>query len=87
MDVASALVARDEPAEAVDPREGALDDPPVAAQLLAGLDAPPGDARSDAATAAGLTAASMVVGFVSVELVRPASRAACLAPDRRDTIE
>ena len=39
MDVASAFVACDEPAEAVDPGEAALDRPPAGAQLLAGLDA------------------------------------------------
>ena len=81
VDVASALVAGDEPAEAVDPGEGALDDPPVTAQLLAGLHAAAGDARSDPATTAGLTATSVVISLVSVELVRPTRCSARLATD------
>jgi len=74
VDVASTLVARDEPAEAVDPGERALDDRSVAAQLLAGLDAAPGYAGSDPTTAAGLAAPAVVVGLVSMELVWPSSR-------------
>ena len=87
VDVASAFVACDEPAEAVDPGEGAFDDPPVAAQLLAGLDAASCDAESDPATAARLSAPPMVVSLVGVELVRSASRPAGLATDRRDAVE
>ena len=87
VDVASAFVACDEPAEAVDPGEGAFDDPPVAAQLLAGLDAASCDAGSDPATAARLSAPPMVVGLVGVELVLLASRPATLATDRRHAVE
>lgn len=63
MDGASALVVRDEPTEAVDPGEGALDDPPVSAQLLAGLDAAACNAGSDPATAAGLSATRVIIHF------------------------
>ena len=87
MDVASPLVAGDKPAEAADPGEGALDDPPVAAQLLAGIDATACDAGSDPPTTAGLSATAMVVGFVGVELVRAASRPAGLATNRWDVVE
>lgn len=66
---------------------GALDDPPVLAELPAGLDVPPSDARRDPAAAAGLAATSMVLGLVGVELVRPAPRPARLAADRRDAVE
>ena len=59
----------------------------MGAQLLAGLDAVAGDAGRDPATVAGLSAASMVVGLVGVELVRLASRPAKLTTDRRNAIE
>ena len=87
MDIASALVARDEPAQAVDPGEGAFDHPSMAAQLLTGLDAAPGDAGHDPATAASLSAAPMIVGLVGVELVWPVPHPACLAADRLNGVE
>ena len=87
VDVASALVASDEPAVAVDPGEGALDDPAMSAQLLAGLDAASGDAGRDPAAAAGLAAPPMVVCLVGVQLVRPAPCPAGLAADRRDAVQ
>jgi hypothetical protein len=71
--VGPALVADGEAAEAVDPSEAALDDPSVAAELLATVDPAAGDAVFDAATRAGAPAAA-VVGFVGVQLVRSASR-------------
>ena len=87
MDVAPALVAGDEPPEAVDPGEAAFDHPPVSAQLLTGLDAASCDAGRDPTTAASLSAASMVIGLVGVELVWSASRPATLPSDRRDAVE
>jgi hypothetical protein len=82
VDIASALVARDEPTKAVDPGEGAFDHPPVSAQFLTGLDAPSCDARSDPATVASLSASSMVVGLVGVQLVWSPARPATLPGDR-----
>ena len=87
MDVASALVARDEAAVAVDPGKRAFDHPPVPSQCLTGLDTTPCDAWSDPATAAGLSASSMVVGLVGVKLVWSASRPAPPSCDRRDAVE
>ena len=57
-------MACDEPAEAVDPGEAALNDPPVAPQPLAGLEATACNTGRDRATAAGLSAAPMVVSLV-----------------------
>ena len=99
VDVTPAFVAGDEPAVAVDPGEGALDDLAVPAQLLAGLNAASGCAGSDPATAAGLTAAPVVIGpreaiprrgrlrsrlEAGLELFRPAAWPPRLAADRRD---
>jgi hypothetical protein len=47
MDVLASLVANDEAAEAVEPGEGPFGDPAVAAELLAAVDAAPGDPRRD----------------------------------------
>ena len=59
----------------------------MSAQLLTGLDAAPCDAGSNPATAASLSAPSMVVGLVGMELVWPASCPAALSCDRRDAVE
>ena len=87
MDVASAFVSCDEPAKAVDPGKAAFDYPSMLSELLTGLNAASCDAGSDPATAAGLSAPSMVVGLVGVELVWSASRPARLPSDRRDAVE
>lgn len=87
VDVASAFVACDEPIVSLDLSKGALDDSPVLPERLAGLDAAPGNPRSDPAMSAGLDAAAMAVGLVGVKLVWPALRPARLAIDRRDTVE
>jgi hypothetical protein len=67
--VEPSFVADCEPSESIDPCEAALDHPSVGAELLAVLDAAPGDARLDAATQAGAPAAPVIVGFVGVQLV------------------
>ena len=48
MEIGAALVADGEAPKAIEPRQGALDDPAVLAQALARLDAAPGDPRHDA---------------------------------------
>lgn len=57
MDAEPPFVADGEATEAVEPSEGALNHPPVAAESLAGLDAAVGDMRLDAAVAAGAATA------------------------------
>ena len=87
VDIDASLVADGETPEAIEPGEGAFDDPAIAAETLAGLDAAPGDARRDASLPAGAAAAAMIIGLVRVQLSRPAPRPAALAADRWDRIE
>jgi hypothetical protein len=87
MDVEPALVADRQPAEAVEPSKTALDDPPVTAELLRALDAAPGDARSDVSAPASVATATVVVGFVGVQLVGSATRPAALASNRRNGVD
>ena len=75
MEVGASFVANGEATEAGEPSQGALDDPAVASQVLAALDAPPGDPRRDAARPALAPTAAMIVALVGVQLVRPAPRA------------
>jgi hypothetical protein len=68
-------------------RSCALDNPAVAAELLAGLDASARDARFYPAPVTRLSAATVVISFVSMELVRPAARSATFARDGRDGVD
>ena len=68
MDVVSPLVADGEATELGEPGQGALDDSPATSQPLAALDPAPGDAGLDATTGQCLTAATVVVGLVGVQL-------------------
>lgn len=68
------FVADDEAAEAVEPGDGSLDDPPVSSEFLAALDAAPGDACDDAPAAYGGAAARIVVSLVGMKPDRPAAR-------------
>jgi hypothetical protein len=87
MHVEPSLIADSEPPELVEPREAAFDHPSMAAELLAGIYAAPGDAWFDAPTQAGASAAPVIVGFVGVQLVGSASRSAALARDGRHSVE
>src|SRR5688500_10245796 len=88
MEVGVALVAEGEASETVEPGDGALDDPAVAAELGAGLDALAGDAADDAPTSEVGTAAATIVRFVGVELAGPRARAAGPPSlDRVDTLQ
>src|SRR3954470_11610300 len=59
VDVITALVPDDQPTAAGDPGQGTLDHPSMPAEALAALDPAPGDARDDAAPAAGAAAAGV----------------------------
>ena len=87
MHVEPSFIADREPPELVEPCEAAFDHPSMATELLAGLDAAPGDAWLDTATQAGAPATPVIVGFVSVQLVGSAARSAALTRDRRHSIE
>lgn len=73
MQVGVPFVAHQEAAVAVQPGEGALDHPAVAPQLLAGLDAPAGDARGDMAAAQQAAVLCGIVALVSVQFARSAA--------------
>jgi hypothetical protein len=81
------FIADSEPPEFVEPCEAALDHPSMATELLAGLDAAPGDAWLDMATQAGAPATPVIVGFVCVQLVGSAFWSAALTGDGRHSIE
>jgi len=87
VDVEPAFVADGEAPKLVEPRKGSLDDPTVAAKLVAGVDASSGDARTDLAAATCVAAAAMVIGLVRMELVRAPPGSATLARDWRDGID
>ncbi len=68
MDVGPPLVAHLEPAEAIEPRQRALDYPAIPSQPLARFAATARDAGDDAACAQGPSTARIVIAFVRVEL-------------------
>lgn len=76
VDVGAPLVADGQTAEAVEPGERSFDDPAVAAQPLAAVDATLRNAGGDCPGAAFGPAPVVVVGLVGVKLVRPLARAA-----------
>jgi hypothetical protein len=86
-DIEPPFVADGQAPEAREPCQGALDDPAMAAEALAALDAAPGDPRGDAPSSGGLAAAREVVALVGVELGRPPARAAGAVPDRRHRVD
>ena len=88
VDVCASLVADGQSTESVEPGVGAFHDPTVTTEFLAALDAPTRDARDDPPRPALLAAGSGIVGLVSVQLVRTASRSSApTAPHRRDGVE
>src|SRR5215208_7044691 len=68
MEVGVPFVADGEASAAVEPGDGALDDPAMTPELRAGLDALAGDAAEDAPASEVGAAPSAVVRLVGVEL-------------------
>ena len=87
VDVVAAVVADEQSFELVQPGEGALDDPAVAAEPGAVLGLAACDLRGDAALAQLVAAAVVVVAAVGAETIGSAARPAWLAADGRDTVE
>jgi hypothetical protein len=87
MDVDTTFVSDGEPSEAIDPGETSFDDPSMAPKFLGCVLASAGDARLDIAAFAGIAAASVIVGFVSVQLAWAAARAAAFAGDSGDGVD
>jgi hypothetical protein len=86
VDVGAAVVADKQPFELVQPGEGALDHPPVAAETGAVLGFASRDLGFDAALTELAAPAWVVVGAVAREPVRPAARPANLAAHRRHAV-
>jgi uncharacterized membrane protein YgcG len=72
VEVGAPRVTDGEAAEAGQPGQRSLDDPAVAAEPFAALDAAPSDPGRDAAGSALAPATAMIVSFVGVQLVGPA---------------
>jgi hypothetical protein len=74
VDILAAFIAHDEAAQTGKPCVRAFYDPAVASQALAAIHPPTRDARRDAAFAAFIAAATVIIGLVSMQLDRPTSR-------------
>ncbi len=87
MDVAAAVVADEKSFELVEPGEGALDDPAVAAEAGAVLGLAPRDLGCDAAPSEIAATAVVVVASVGADTIGSAARPADFAAYRRDTVD
>ena len=87
MNVDAALKANAQLAKSCQPCMGALNDPAVAPQALAALNAAPGDAVCNASGLQMRAAAPIVVALVCVQLIWPLARAARATGDCRHRID
>ena len=87
MDVSAAFVAHAQPPKALEPSQGALDHPAVAAQTGRTVLPAPSDACLDAPLAQRRPAASVVITFVGVQLLGPAARSASRSGDGRHRVD
>ena len=87
MDVGAPLIPYGETPEAIEPCEGAFDNPAMPPELFLALDALAGNTRENAALAASFAATGVVISLVSVALVGPFLRAARLSANRGNGVE
>ena len=87
VDVGAPLIADGEAAEAIEPSERALDNPAVSAQPLARLHASSCNPGRDGAGATLLAAATVIVGFVRMELLRAPAGSTSAVPHARHGVE
>lgn len=87
MDIGPLLVADAQPAESMQPGDGALDDPAVSAQPVLGFDAPAGNPGADTPSAQISPAKGEVVALVGVQFGWSAARPSAPARDRRCCIQ
>lgn len=87
MHLVAAVVADEQPFELVQPGEGALDDPAVAAQAGAVRGLATSEFGGDAAPAELAAVLVVVVAAVGAETIRPSAGPAGLAAHRRYPIE
>jgi hypothetical protein len=87
VDLGAAVVADEGPFELVEPGEGSLDDPAVAAEAGPVLGAAASDFGCDAAAAELATVALVVVAAVGAQSARSSARPADLAAHRWHTVD
>ena len=87
MDLGAAVVADEQPFELVQPSEGALDHPPVAAEPGTVLGLAPCDFRRDASPAELASLRAVVVGAISCDPVGTPAGPTDLAADGRHTLD
>jgi hypothetical protein len=87
MNVRPPLVPHDEAPKPMNPRERPLDDPSIATESRARLDAFARDPRRDAAHAGRDAEGAIIVGFVRVELLRPTPGTTARAADGRHGVQ
>jgi hypothetical protein len=87
MDVLTSFIADGETAEAVEPRQCALNHPAVASQVLTDVHTAAGNPGCNGALTAFRAAATMIVGFVGMQFIRPAPWEARSMPHGRDCIK
>ncbi len=87
MDFVVAVVADEQAFELVEPGEGALDNPAVAAETRAVASVASRDLRRDAALAELSAVTVVVVTAIGAEAFRSAARSADLAAHRWDTVD
>ncbi len=90
MEISPPLVADRQSTKTREPGQRSFDHPAMPSEPLARVDAPAGDAREDAALAAGGPTTRVIVPLVRVQFVRTAARAAppsARLPNRRNGIQ
>ncbi len=87
VDVGTALISCGQTPEAIEPCEGAFDNPSMTTEFFFALDALARNTRKDAPLAAGVAATGVIISFVGMALVGPSLRAAGLSSNRRNGVE
>jgi hypothetical protein len=87
VDVGSALIAYGETPEAIEPCEGAFDDPSIPTELFLALDALARNTREHAAFAVSVAVTGVIICSVGTALVWPSLRSAGLSANRRNSVE
>jgi hypothetical protein len=87
MNIRAPLVADGQPTKVVEPGQGPLDHPPMAAQPFARVNAAAGNPRADAALATCPAASQVVIPFVRVQLVRTLAWTSSSPAQGRDGVQ
>ncbi len=87
VDVGAPLISYGETPEAIEPGEGAFDNPAMSPELFLALDALAGNTQADAALTASFAATGVIISFVGMALVGPSLQAAGLSANRRNGVE